>query len=170
MSFFDYYYRKNTDTQNTQDVKMTDSGRTVYGGGGIAPDEKYVPPKYNRFQIAVLQESAFFTFTAKYFGTNSSKLPKNWEPDVAIENEFHRFLVDSKVSFTDEDFAVNRPWLRTQLKREMYAYAFSIDDANRVAVETDSEVGVAADAMPKARALLDTARKLLAQRSAKQTN
>jgi hypothetical protein len=31
-------------------------------------------------------------------------------------------------------------------------------------------VGKAADAMPKARALLDTARKLLAQRSAKQTN
>ena len=24
---------------------MTDSGRTVYGGGGITPDEKYVPPK-----------------------------------------------------------------------------------------------------------------------------
>jgi carboxyl-terminal processing protease len=169
MSFFDYYYRKNTDTQNTQDVKMTDSGRTVYGGGGIAPDEKYVLPKYNRFQIDLLQESAFFTFTAKYFGTNNSKLPKNWEPDAAVENEFHRFLLDSKISFTEADFALNRAWLRTQLKREMYAYAFSIDDANRVAVETDPEVGKAADAMPKARALLDTAKKLLAQRSARQT-
>ena len=27
----------------TLDVKMTDSGRTVYGGGGITPDEKYTP-------------------------------------------------------------------------------------------------------------------------------
>ena len=27
--------------QRHQDVKMTDSGRTVYGGGGITPDEKY---------------------------------------------------------------------------------------------------------------------------------
>ena len=26
--------------KNTSDVKMTDSGRTVYGGGGITPDEK----------------------------------------------------------------------------------------------------------------------------------
>jgi carboxyl-terminal processing protease len=170
MSFFDYYYRKNTDTQNTQDVKMTDSGRTVYGGGGIAPDEKYALPKLNRFQIDLLQESAFFTFTAKYFGTNNSKLPKNWEPDAAVDSEFHRFLTDSKIAFTEADYTQNREWMRTQLKREMYAYAFSIDDANRVAVETDPEVGKAADAMPKARALLDTARKLLAQRSAKPTN
>ena len=43
VSFFDYYYRKDTATRNMQDVKMTDSGRTVYGGGGISPDEKFVP-------------------------------------------------------------------------------------------------------------------------------
>ena len=30
-SFFDYYYRKGNDSNNKQDVKMTDSGRTVYG-------------------------------------------------------------------------------------------------------------------------------------------
>jgi carboxyl-terminal processing protease len=124
MSFFDYYYRKNTDTQNSQDVKMTDSGRTVYGGGGIAPDEKYVTPKYNRFQIDLLQDSAFFTFTAKYFGSNSSKLPRNWEPDEAVENEFHRFLVDSKISFAEADYALNRTWLKGQLGAKC-RYAFS---------------------------------------------
>ena len=29
---------------------MTDSGRTVYGGGGITPDEKIDSPKSNQFQ------------------------------------------------------------------------------------------------------------------------
>ncbi len=93
-SFFDYYYAKNLGTKNSQDVKMTDSGRTVYGGGGIAPDEKYTPPKANRFQIELLRQAAFFNFTAKYFGTNSAALPKNWEPDQGVVNEFHRFLLD----------------------------------------------------------------------------
>ena len=32
---------RDLNAKNPQDVKMTDSGRTVYGGGGIAPDEKY---------------------------------------------------------------------------------------------------------------------------------
>jgi carboxyl-terminal processing protease len=164
MSFFDYYYRKNTGTPNTEDVKMTDSGRTVYGGGGIAPDEKYTPPKLNRFQIELLQQAAFFNFTAKYFGATDAKLPKNWEPDATIENAFHRYLLDSGISFTEADYALNRDWLRTQLKREVYAYAFSIDEANRVEIESDPEVAKAVEAMPKAKALLETSRRLLAQR------
>jgi hypothetical protein len=33
-SFFDYYYRKNLESKNMNDVGMTDTGRKVYGGGG----------------------------------------------------------------------------------------------------------------------------------------
>ena len=40
ISFLDYYYGKHIEQKNPTDVKMTDSGRTVYGGGGITPDEK----------------------------------------------------------------------------------------------------------------------------------
>jgi carboxyl-terminal processing protease len=36
-SFLDYYYHRNLEAKNPLDVKMTDAGRTVYGGGGIAP-------------------------------------------------------------------------------------------------------------------------------------
>ncbi len=39
-SFFDYYYARKP-TQNTDDVKSTDIGRKMYGGGGITPDEKF---------------------------------------------------------------------------------------------------------------------------------
>lgn len=166
-SFFDYYYRKNIDSRNPQDVKMTDSGRTVYGGGGIAPDEKYTPPKLNRFQIDLLRQFAFFNFTAKYFGANSAALPKNWEPDQGVQNEFHRFLLDSAISFTEADFTQNHEWVQAQLKREMYAYAFSVDDANRIVIETDPETAKAIESMPKARALLQTAKKVIARRSAK---
>ena len=55
ISFLDYYYGKRTDTKNPLDVKSTDSGRPVYGGGGITPDEKY-DPKYNKFQIEPLPQ------------------------------------------------------------------------------------------------------------------
>ena len=41
ISFLDYYTHTNLEQKNTADVKMTDSGRTVYGGGGITPDEKF---------------------------------------------------------------------------------------------------------------------------------
>ena len=75
--------------------------------------------------------------------------------------------MDSGINFTEAEYAENHSWLRTQLKLAAFAYAFSVEDANRIALETDPEVAKAADSMPKARGLLDNAKRLLAQRSAK---
>ncbi|HSB13641.1 MAG TPA: S41 family peptidase [Bryobacteraceae bacterium] len=166
-SFFDYYYRKNTDTKNPLDAKMTDSGRTVYGGGGIAPDEKFVPPRLNRFQMELYKDYAFFNFTSKYLGTRDIKVTTDWEPGQSVMAEFRQFLIDESVSFNDVEFAQNEAWVKSQLKREMYASALSIDAANRIAIESDPAVEKAVQSLPKARALLETAKKLIAQRSAK---
>src|ERR1039457_3442495 len=40
-SFYEYYFHRDENARNPVDVKMTEGGRTVYGGGGITPDEKY---------------------------------------------------------------------------------------------------------------------------------
>src|SRR5581483_172054 len=104
ISFLDYYYGKRTDTKNPLDVKSTDSGRTVYGGGGITPDQKYEAPKYNKFQTDLLRKYAFFNFAVKWFGTRpQTKLAKGWEPDAAIMNEFHEYLTKEKVPVTEAE-------------------------------------------------------------------
>jgi carboxyl-terminal processing protease len=163
-SFFDYYYRKDTETRNPLDVKMTDSGRTVYGGGGISPDEKYVAPKMNRFQTELLRKYAFFNFTKRYFGTHETQLPKNWSPDAGVYNEFHDFLLKEGFNFTEAEFTQDMDWIKRMLKREMYITAFNLDESRRVEVETDPEVEKAIDSLPKAKALLDSARKIIVQR------
>jgi carboxyl-terminal processing protease len=166
ISFLDYYYHTNLDTKNAQDVKMTDSGRTVYGGGGITPDEKYTPEKYNAFQIEVLlRKFALFNFSAYYFGSHQNvKLAKGWEPDEKVVNEFHDFLLKNNVKFTEAEFTANHQWIKHELKREMYVTAFSVDDSRRVAVEQDEEVQKAIESMPKAKALVDNAKKMMVQR------
>ena len=117
-SFYNYYYnRKEVDVKNSADVKMTDSGRTVFGGGGITPDEKFTPPKYNRFQTDVLRKFAFFSFTAKYFGGREAKLPAGWMPDQAMMNDFHQYLLKENVQFSEGEFAENQQWLKEQLRR-----------------------------------------------------
>ena len=52
VSLYDYYNHAGAMAPNAsnREVKLTDSGRTVYGGGGITPDEKIESPKTNRFQ------------------------------------------------------------------------------------------------------------------------
>jgi len=166
-SFLDYYYRKDLETKNPLDVKMTDSGRTVYGGGGIAPDEKYAAPKPSRLQRELIRKFAFFNFSKRYFGGRDARLPRNWEPDVAILNDFHGFLLKEGFSFTEADFVQDTDWIKRQLRLELYKTAFSTDESRRVEVETDPMIGKAIDALPKAKALLDSARRIIVQRMAK---
>ena len=165
ISFLDYYYN-HADQKNTADVKMTDAGRTVYGGGGITPDEKFVAPKLNKFQIEVLRNQGFFNFSAKYFGPTEAKLPKGWEPTEALVNDFHKFLLDQKIQFTEGEFTENHQWVKDNLKREMYITAFSIDESDHVRIEQDPEVTKAIESMPKAQELLDKSKKMIVQRIA----
>jgi carboxyl-terminal processing protease len=164
ISFLDYYSHSNLEEKNLKDVKTTDSGRTVYGGGGITPDEKWEPMLANAFQIAVARKTAFFNFSAKYFGGRDTKLPKGWEPDQAILDQFRAYLKEKEVEFTDADFAANRDWVRRELKREMYVAAFSTDESQRVAFEQDPMVQKAIESMPKAKELLNSAKDLLVKR------
>ncbi|MDQ6700865.1 MAG: S41 family peptidase [Acidobacteriota bacterium] len=166
-SFFDYYYRNNTETKNPLDVKMTDGGRTVYGGGGIAPDEKYAPPKLSRFESELLRKQAFFNFTRHYFGVNGIKIQKGWEPDNSVMTEFHDFLLKDGVQFTEAELAQDHEWVKRILEREMYGTAFSSDDSRIFDIQTDPVVLKAIDSLPKAKALLDSAKKVIVQRMSK---
>jgi carboxyl-terminal processing protease len=163
-SFFDYYYRKNLDTKNAMDAKPTDSGRIVYGGGGIAPDEKFESPKASKLQSQVIRKFALFNFSAKYFSNHSTKLSRDWQPDPSVMAEFRDYLVKEGVNFTGEEFEADREWLRNQLRREMFITAFSQDEARRIAVETDPMVLRAIESLPKAKELLENAKKLIVQR------
>ncbi len=165
-SFYNYYYRRDDNAKQSSDVKSTDSGRTVYGGGGITPDEKWEAPKLNPFQIAVLRKFGFFAFTAKYFGSHDIKLPKGWLPDNNVMNDFHAFLLKEGVQFTEAEWAENNEWLKQQLTREMYTTAFGSEESRRYSVDVDPLVMKAIDSIPKARALQETAKKIVAQRRA----
>jgi carboxyl-terminal processing protease len=155
MSFLDYYYGRRTDNnKDNHDVKQTDLGRVVYGGGGITPDEHYDSPKANPFQVSVLRKNAFFSFTARFFGGKEAKLPKGWAPDEKVMNDFHDFLMKSGVQFTEADWTGNHDWLRDRLQQEMYITAFSVDESKKVQVTEDPEVKKALEALPKAADLL----------------
>ncbi|MEP6962829.1 MAG: S41 family peptidase [Acidobacteriota bacterium] len=170
ISFLDYYTHSNLELKNMQDVKTTDSGRTVYGGGGITPDEKYEPQLLNPFQISVRRKDAFFGFSAKYFGTRDTKLPQGWEPDAAILDQFHGFLKEKEVEFTEPDYMANRDWMRRELKREMYVAAFSTDESERVRFEQDPMVIRGMESLPKAKELLGNAKNMLVKRMNAQKN
>src|SRR3954453_6175997 len=83
VSLYDYYFDRDSvgDTTN-KEVKLTDSGRTVYGGGGITPDVKVDPIKSNHFQDTLLQHYAFFNFAKHYIVAHH--ITKSFQVDDSV--------------------------------------------------------------------------------------
>src|SRR5215467_1157153 len=161
-SFFDYYYAKR-DTQNQDDVKQTDTGRKMFGGGGITPDEKY-EPKLTLFERRILNSSVAFRFASTYFGTRKATLPKNWTPDQEVMSRFKDYLYSKNFPFTDAEFDRDKKFVAEQLRDEFYFRAFDKKTSERAEIMDDPEVAKAVESLPKAESLMTEATKVLAQR------
>jgi len=167
VSFFDYYYRNNTEARNPDDVKMTDGGRTVYGGGGISPDERYTPEKLTPLEVELLTKFAFGEYTKHFFAVHKEKLPEGWTLSNTEMDAFHNWLMEKKIEFTEADFTRDFAKIKRRLQADIYQTGFSQDEARKYEVMTDPEVEAAVNALPKAQALLASTRKIVVERRSK---
>jgi carboxyl-terminal processing protease len=164
VSLYDYYFDRDGigDTTN-KEVKLTDSGRTVYGGGGISPDVKIDAVKSNHFQDTLLQHYAFFNFAKHYIVVHH--VTKSFEVDDAVMQDFRKSLDADKVPYTEADLLQNDEWIKSNLKSEIFVDAFGQEEGLKVKAETDPEVLKGLDLLPQARALAENAKKIIAERN-----
>ena len=164
LSLYDYYFDRDTDENTTtREVKLTDSGRTVYGGGGITPDVKIPTPKGNHFQDDLLQHYAFFNFAKHYIVDHHPA--KSFEVDDVVMQDFRKFLDSQNIAYTEADLVQNNDWVRSNIKAEIFIDAFGQDDGLQVRAESDPEVVKALELLPQARQLAENARRIVAERN-----
>jgi len=154
LSLYDYYYgregAKPADNSN-KEVKLTDSGRTVYGGGGITPDEKIAELKSNHFEDVLLQHYAFFNFSKHYLADHT--VAKDFTVDDAILRQFEDFLKTEKIDYTDKDVADNGDWIKSSIKAELFTSQFGQALGMQVRALWDPQIAKALTFMPEALAL-----------------
>src|SRR5579872_3196936 len=170
VSLYDYYFERDSETNNNtanREVKLTDSGHTVYGGGGITPDVQIPPTKTNHFQDTLLQHYAFFNFAKHYMVSHHPT--KNFEVDDALMQEFRKFLDEEKIPFAEADMVENNDWVRSSIKSEIFVDAFGQEEGLKVKAESDPEVNKALDLLPEAKQLADNAKRIIAERTSPRT-
>jgi carboxyl-terminal processing protease len=166
VSLYDYYYNhagaQPADTTN-REVKMTDAGRTVYGGGGITPDEKIESPKSNHFQDELLYKSAFFHFAPHYLANRT--VDKNFQADDAVIADFKQYLTTMEIPFSESDITTNLDWIKVNIKDVILSSQFGQLQGLRTMADWDPEIQKALTYLPEAQALEDNAHKVLAQKA-----
>jgi carboxyl-terminal processing protease len=167
VNLYDYYTHGGTDNSNdpNREVRQTDTGRTVYGGGGITPDVKIAPPKNSHFQDELLSKVVFFDFARKYVA--EKQVPKDFQVDDNVMMDFRKFLDSEKVPFTESELAQDKPWLTCNLKAEILLDQYGETAGRLVRSQCDPLIAKAMELMPKAKELADNTQKVLAARQSK---
>ena len=162
MSLYDYYYVR--DASNPKDnanreVKLTDDGRTVYGGGGITPDEHIDPLKSNHFQLTLMSKFAIGTYGSpsvnfsRYYFARHANVPKNFKADDATVTEYEQFLKVQKVDYTQAEIDANKEWLKAFITVDLLTHDFGESEGQKVRAEWDPQIQKALGYMPQAQAL-----------------
>jgi len=155
--------------------KLTDAGRKVYGGDGIAPDACVEPDPPSRFVSSLLSRQVFLSFSHGYAseetageaeidgtGTrpdaaqeNVTLVGRDFEVDDEVWAAFRRFLEEQKVPFEPERLEAHREEASEQILEEVLRQVFGEGEARRRTLLWDPQLQRALELMPRARALLE---------------
>jgi len=160
VSLYDYYYNHDSVAPDSE-VRATDSGRPVYGGDGITPDVKIPTPKSNRFEDALLQRYIFFDFAQEYLRHHS--VDTGFTVTDPVMQEFRAYLSWRQVPYNPPELAENSEWVKTNLRGEILSDQFGLQAGQQARTENDPEVLQAVGLLPRAQALEQHAKRILAQ-------
>ena len=179
-STFEYYYMNGGTVEpgKEREIKTTDSGRKVYGGGGITPDVEVPTRELNRFEALLTSKDMFFEYARRLTSglvpaASTFKLPlKNEEvaspaakgsktvPKLeitdAIVADFKDFLRSQNVDFTDEDVQNNLEFIKRRIKQEVYIASFGLQEGFKIGIQGDNQVLKALEELPEAKQLMIT--------------
>jgi carboxyl-terminal processing protease len=178
--FYNYYFpgglaadKNNQQNQQTGPESHTDSGRAVYGGGGISPDETVKPGTISASERQlrdVLFAFALELTTGRVKGFESYTIQKPIEFDHDLLNE--DYPVTEALWKELKKFAASKPELKAtpealdkarasyaerQLRYNLLSAAYGFRTATQVFNDADPQITKAVDAMPRARELAQAA-------------
>ena len=185
--FYDYYthggaaqqpQKQTVDKPNGQESR-TDTGRAVYGGGGITPDEPVAPRTTNLTERRLLSPTFAFTRELlngriKGFETNQVRAATDYRHELDADE----FPISDSLFKAYKDFVANdatyrlpaatvdrnRSFIELQLRFNIVTASFGRVTGDRVFIMSgDPQVAKAVDAVPKARDLAQTSVKSKAQ-------
>jgi carboxyl-terminal processing protease len=183
--FYNYYFpgglaadKKNEATTPSGPESHTDTGRAVYGGGGISPDEVVKPGTISAAERQL--RDVLFAFSLEL---TSGRVPGFEQYKIQRAIEFDHDLASDDYPITDalfkelkkfaaaktnykatpEQLDKLRGFAEMQLRYNLLSAAYGFRTATQIFNDSDPQISRAVDAMPRARELAQAANRARAR-------
>lgn len=173
--FYNYYFpgglaadRKEQSTPQAGPESHTDTGRAVYGGGGISPDEVVKPGTISaseRHLRDILFAFSLELTSGRVQGFDSYRIqrPIDFDHDLANDDypitealfaQLKKFATAKPVfKVTPDQLDKSRQFAERQLRYNLLSAAYGFRTATQVFNDADPQIARAVDVMPRAREL-----------------
>ncbi len=178
-SIDDYYFAARSDDmpEPRGELKHTDAGREVYGGGGIAPDISVTYPKPPKAILSLSSRNAFVEYASFYEAKNGRTrdtagagvvpeeirtarseevrlIDKNFQIDDKALEHFFKFLTSEEIPYSKKELLENKDQLALKIKAEIFWSLWGVEARQRVFISEDPQVKAAVQALPDAADLM----------------
>lgn len=127
----------------------TEMGRTVYGGGGIAPDIEITEQRLPRVMEELETKQVFFKFAVKY-AAHHKEAPADYALNAEMRGELQAILKADKIEANADSLAAAQRYVDSAMRRELARRYVNDDEAYRVVIEQDDQVREAASLFDRA--------------------
>ncbi|HKH73742.1 MAG TPA: S41 family peptidase [Vicinamibacterales bacterium] len=181
--YLTYIYRDQdgNKTHKESDLKLTDSGRKVYGGGGIEPDRRFDGPSdgFNptRFGRSIAARNLFDVYAQQFSRRGDARLTRqggkireldpNYEVTDAMIAEFKALVQKSPIVFDEASWQKDLDFIRAMIHREIDMDLFGVALAYANLAKHDPQLQYALGLFPEAQQLLESGRQAQSRRAAK---
>ncbi len=142
-------------------VFHTNSGRVVYGGGGVSPDYIVKPPAATASVLNLQRRDMFYQFITTYLDARGQALRSAYGDDVqrfvksfAVTDEmlqdFRTFITTKSVKFEEKDFQKDMVFVKARLKAEIARSFWGNIGSYSVMLEVDPQFQKAIALLPEA--------------------
>jgi len=176
---FDEYFTYTSRTQDTQaahttdQLKLTDTGRKVYGGGGIEPDRRFDGPvdgfEPTPFARLLVARDLFEIYARRFTRAGDSRiapsattarreLADGFEVTDAMLAEFRELVGKSPLKFDEAGWRTDRDFIKAMIHKEIDLDLFGASTAYRNMATRDPQMQFALTLFAEAQQLLDSRR------------
>jgi carboxyl-terminal processing protease len=149
---------------SSSQLKYTDAGRKVYGGGGIEPDKFFLGPVLgfnpSRFSRSLIGRSAFLNFAERFAAEGDTRMSaatagkkrvaRGFAVDDAMVNDFRSFLQAEKVRIDEASFKKDVDFIKAEIHYEIDVALFGTSEAQKNLVARDPQAQFALTQWPEA--------------------
>jgi carboxyl-terminal processing protease len=159
LSEFDYYNARDEHPPTPDEIRYSDLGRIVYGGGGITPDhivEAGTPGGFAERFPRMSPPFAFYSFVQEFLDSDP-EIPLEFEVTDELMSDFAAHVRGRDIELTDAEIAENRDYLALEIRYEIFYNRFGVTEAWRVLLGGDPQIQEAIRLIPDARDLVQRA-------------